>query len=306
MKLVLLAIVACVLAYNLDEPYIINSRIIDAVNNNPKSSWEAGVNSIFAGKKFSDVKNMMGALLTGAPEIPKTKSRPTIALPDSFETYEQWPSCKHAIRDQANCGSCWAFSAAEAMTDRFCIDSGAKVNVILSPQDFVSCESDEYACQGGYLSREWAYMEKTGIVSESCFPYQSATGYVPKCPYKCKDPSEEWKKYMAKPGSTIHLADMDSEMENMYKHGSFQVGFTVYQDFFSYKSGVYVHTSHQVAGGHAVKVEGWGIDSKSGKKYWNVANSWGTSWGMNGYFWIERGTDECGVEDQMYIADPLI
>ena len=57
--------------------------------------------------------------------------------------------------------------------------------------------------------------------------------------------------------------------------------FIVYRDFMSYKSGVYHHVSGEALGGHAVKIVGYGVDSVSNKKYWIVANSWGTSWGMN-------------------------
>jgi cathepsin B len=252
-------------------------------------------------KKFSEVKEMLGALLTAAPMIPRTKLKAK-DLPEDWDTFTQWPQCKHEIRDQGHCGSCWAFAGAEAMSDRFCI---AGENVILSPQDFVSCESDEYACQGGYLSRMWAYMEKTGIVSDACFPYVSGSGYVPKCPKECPG-TGKWIKYKAKAGSTILFDDVESAMKDMSEHGSIQAGFTVYQDFFSYKSGVYHHVSGGVAGGHAVKVQGWGVEKKTGTKYWNVANSWGTSWGMQGYFWIKRGNDECSFEDQMYIALPMI
>jgi cathepsin B len=290
------------LSYNLEEPYLITKDIINTVNDG-KSSWTAGVNPIFAGKKFSEVKMMLGALLTSAPQIPKTKIRGNGDIPDEWDTYTAFPECKQEIRDQARCGSCWAFSGAEVLTDRLCIATEAKTNVILSPQDMVSCESDEYGCQGGYLSREWAYMEKTGIVSDECFPYASAGGFVPKCPYKCKDASMEWKKYKAKKGSTKHYYDVESCQEDMMKHGSVQAGFTVYQDFFSYKKGVYHHKTGGVAGGHAIKIQGWGVDSESGEKYWNIANSWGTSWGMDGYFWIKRGTDECSIEDQLYAAE---
>jgi len=48
----------------------------------------------------------------------------------------------------------------------------------------------------------------------------------------------------------------------------------------SYKSGVYIHSSGKMLGGHAIKIVGWGSN------YWIVANSWGSSWGLNGYFWM--------------------
>ncbi len=77
-------------------------------------------------------------------------------------------------------------------------------------------------------------------------------------------------------------------------NGPVEAAFTVYQDFLTYTSGVYKHVSGSELGGHAVRILGWGVDS--GTNYWIVANSWNQYWGNNGYFWILRGVDECGIE----------
>ena len=79
-------------------------------------------------------------------------------------------------------------------------------------------------------------------------------------------------------------------------NGPIEVAFTVYEDFLSYKSGVYKHTSGRALGGHAVKMVGWGVDN--GQKYWRIANSWNEGWGNNGFFNIARGHNECGIEGQ--------
>ena len=63
--------------------------------------------------------------------------------------------------------------------------------------------------------------------------------------------------------------------------------FDVYQDFMSYKSGVYYHVTGGLAGGHAIKILGWGTEN--GLQYWLCANSWNTSWGEQGYFKIKVG-----------------
>jgi cathepsin B len=79
--------------------------------------------------------------------------------------------------------------------------------------------------------------------------------------------------------------------QEIYTNGPVQTGFTVYQDFFSYSSGVYRAASTTKAGGHAVEIVGWNSDSKG--EYWIVKNSWGTGWGLDGYFQIY--TDQCGI-----------
>jgi len=75
----------------------------------------------------------------------------------------------------------------------------------------------------------------------------------------------------------------------------------VYQDFYNYKSGVYVYTYGSVVGGHAVKIVGWGVTT-AGQNYWIVANSWGTSWGESGYFQIEQG--QCGIDTDAIAGIP--
>lgn len=74
----------------------------------------------------------------------------------------------------------------------------------------------------------------------------------------------------------------------------------IYTDFFNYKSGIYSHASGSYAGGHAIKIIGWGADN--GTSYWLVANSWGTQWGENGFFKIEIGT--LNVDQAVYACIP--
>jgi cathepsin B len=81
-----------------------------------------------------------------------------------------------------------------------------------------------------------------------------------------------------------------------------ETAFDVYMDFFNYQSGVYVQTSDQLDGGHAVKMLGWGFDAPSGLNYWLCANSWGTSWGMEGFFKIAWG--QCGIDSTVYACTP--
>jgi len=72
------------------------------------------------------------------------------------------------------------------------------------------------------------------------------------------------------------------------------MAFTVYEDFPTYKSGVYKHVSGSQLGGHAVRLLGWGVEN--GEDYWLIANSWNEEWGNGGTFKIARGNNECGIE----------
>ena len=89
-------------------------------------------------------------------------------------------------------------------------------------------------------------------------------------------------------------------------NGPIEVAFYVYGDFESYKGGIYKRSAKDDApeGGHAVKCIGWGegpeTDTETGEpvEYWLIANSWSPAWGEDGFFRIERGTNECGIETQ--------
>jgi len=91
-------------------------------------------------------------------------------------------------------------------------------------------------------------------------------------------------------------------MQEIYQNGPVEAAFDVYEDFLTYKSGVYQHVTGSYLGGHAVKIMGWGIEQ--GLKYWLVANSWNANWGDKGFFKILRGVDECGIEDSISAGIP--
>jgi len=80
-------------------------------------------------------------------------------------------------------------------------------------------------------------------------------------------------------------------------NGPVEVLFFVYDDFRTYKSGVYKHTGGGLGGGHAVKMLGWGVEN--GEPYWLCANSWGYEWGDGGFFKILRGVNECDIEHEI-------
>jgi len=179
------------------------------------------------------------------------------------------------------------FAASEVLSDRFCIASNGKIDVILSPQDLVSCDKSNLGCNGGYLDRSWKYLVNTGIVADKCYPYSSGSGQTGTCQIsggKCTDGSAATKFKAAKYQTYKSVADVKNDIFN---NGPVETGFLVYQDFMSYKSGIYTKTSNVLLGGHAIKIVGWGTDATSKTDYWVVANSWGPAWGEQGHFRIK-------------------
>jgi cathepsin B len=245
------------------------------------------------------VMGLLGTVVKGPLGLPSPVAPNGLTVPDTFDSREQWPKCVHPIRDQQQCGSCWAFGASEALSDRFCIASKEQTQVILSPEDLVACDRSDMGCNGGWLDHAWKYLEKTGAVTDTCFPYTSGDGSVPSCATKCVDGSA-YKKYKCKSGSVVEATNPTQIKAEIYQNGPMETGFSVYQDFMNYKSGIYKYTSGGLLGGHAVKMVGWG--SENGVDYWICANSWSTKWGEQGFFRIKTG--EVGIDQAVYACAP--
>lgn len=256
----------------------------------------------------SQIKSLLGLStisLQDTSEIPESDSFSISEadLPENFDSREKWPECIHPIRNQGHCGSCWAHGASEVLSDRFCIASEGKVNVVLSPQDMVSCDYFDHGCNGGILTASWLYLRLFGIVTDECKPYTSGNGKVESCPLfksKCSNESAVYKKYKAK--NFYYLPTINKIKQNISEKGPIETGFMVYDDFMSYKGGVYKRTDGaRLLGGHAVKIIGWGKEGET--EYWIVANSWAETWGEKGYFKI--AFRECGIEN-VIAGDPSL
>ena len=118
---------------------------------------------------------------------------------------------------------------------------------------------------------------------------------TPKCSLSCEKDSglhyKEDKTHADHVYFVLGAPHMETEIST---NGPIEGAFTVYEDFLTYKSGVYIHKTGSALGGHAIRVLGYG--SENGVPYWLCANSWNETWGDNGYFKILRGVDHCGIE----------
>jgi cathepsin B len=293
-KLVVIGTIAAA-AFGMTHP--VNHDIVNDIKNKADSwtPFEVEANPLRA-LNVAEIKGLLGTIVQGPVGLPGPAPS-NGDVPSTFDSRDKWGKCVHPIRDQARCGSCWAFGASEALSDRICIASGGSVDVILSPEDLVACDGWNMGCNGGILPWAWSYLTKTGAVTDDCFPYSSADGSVPKCSKKCADGSD-YKKYKCKSGSVVEAKGVQQIKTEILNSGPVETGFTVYEDFMSYSSGVYRHVSGDQLGGHAVKIVGWGDG------YWICANSWGTGWGETGFFNIAFG--ECGIDNAAYGCTPAL
>jgi len=297
---------------------------ISIVNSNPESTWVAGENDKFTGMSVKEIKSLMGTVVDPVWTYKAEKilsNNLKAELPATFDARTNWPQCASVIghiRDQSNCGSCWAHGTTEAFNDRYCIKSNGADTVLLSVADttgccgFLSCLS--MGCNGGQIGTPWSWFQRTGVVtggdfgdSATCYPYtmercsHHTTGSLPACSdvkqvaptcdKKCQN-SADYNNDKHKVSTNYGFSSVDDIKKDLVTYGSVTAAFTVYEDFINYKSGVYKHVSGNALGGHAVKIIGYGED------HWIVVNSWNENWGDNGTFKIAFG--ECGIDSQCH------
>ncbi|KAG8223839.1 hypothetical protein J437_LFUL007860 [Ladona fulva] len=265
---------------------------------------------------IEDIKILMGVNLRYFRVLPEKRASPIFrgeGFPINFDAREKWPHCSiiNSIRNQGNCGSCWAFAAVEVISDRMCIKSNGALNMHISPQNLMTCcRSCGYGCNGGYPEEAFLYWARTGIVSggdygsnEGCQPYSRQAfsgGTTPACIQQCQPGSGlnypadlHFGKHLSSSAYSIS-ADVAEIQKEILENGPVVGCFKVYDDFITYSHGVYMHRTGGFQGDHAIKIIGWGEENNM--PYWLCANSWGEEWGMNGIFKILRGHNESGIE----------
>eukprot|EP00118_Oscarella_pearsei_P024921 m.307121 g.307121 ORF g.307121 m.307121 type:complete len:317 (+) comp41934_c0_seq1:35-985(+) len=288
----------------VDDLPVIDQVLVDEVNSHNK--WTAKLNYHFRNMTRREARRLCGTFLSENENTAIAGKETHISgssIPDEFDARTKWPGAIHPIRNQKACGSCWAFAATEALSDRFAIQTNGAVDVVLSPQDLVSCDDldGNQGCLGGFPLKAWRYMEKTGIVVDSCYPYSSGGGTTGQCHLtgsaECPNGSGTDKFYKAASAYNVPF-NVSAIQTEIMTNGPIEAAFKVYQDFYAYHKGVYEHVSGGFVGGHAVKTLGWGVEDSV--PYWLVANSWGATWAdYEGYFKIKRGVNECQFESQM-------
>ncbi len=294
MKLLLAFIViCCFLAPALSEKLITKEFADELKKHNPKWEMIDPDKHPFKDRSFGDFKKK---LMTKRPKLKPDKKdgillQDSTALPENFDGRAEWGNCIKPIRDQGNCGSCWAFGIINHLTDRFCIRGK---DIILSPQDIMECNTANDCCDGGVDVYAYQFMVSTGVVEDKYKTYDETCG-------SCSLLSGR-TRYKCKRGTVWYSSSVDAAKKQIYNNGPIQALFDVYRDFAYYKSGVYSYTYGSFAGIHTVEVLGWG--KENGVKYWLCKNSWGKYWGDNGYFKIKMG--ECGINDDFSTCEPAV
>ncbi len=194
------------------------------------------------------------------------------------------------IRNQGGCGGCWAFATVGPLECNIKIKDG--VSVDLSEQYLISCNTNDWGCDGGWWAHAYHQWKKDpcndlGAVPESQFPYVAYD--VPcGCPYDHTYMIYSW----AYVGSSSGVPSIDAMKQAIVDHGPISVGVVATSAMQAYRGGIF----NQSAGGdinHGVVLVGWD-DNQGDSGIWIMRNSWGSWWGESGYMRIEYGCCRIG------------
>lgn len=211
-----------------------------------------------------------------------------VNVPDSID----W-SAKGAvtpIKNQGQCGSCWAFSTTGSVEGAHFLKTGKLVS--LSEQQLVDCSTSEgnQGCNGGLMDYAFKYIiTNKGLCSEASYPYQGTGGTCQSC------------QTVAKLKSYVDVAtDNEDSLKAAVALQPVSVAIEADQLGFQFYSGGVFTGSCGTNLDHGVLVVGYG--SQGGQNYWKVKNSWGSSWGMSGYILLGRTggktQGQCGIAMQ--------
>jgi len=253
-------------------------------------SYTLGVNK-YADMEHSEFVKMMNGLkisnsTLNGERVTYMSPNFEFTLPDSVD----WRTKGYVtpVKDQGQCGSCWSFSATGSLEGQHFRKNNELVS--LSEQNLVDC-SRKYGnngCEGGLMDNAFKYIkENHGIDTEVSYPYEAKDL---KCRYKPE----------SKGATDTGFVDVPENDEAKLKEaiatiGPISVAIDAAHDSFQlYKSGVYDEPACTENLDHGVLAVGYG--TLNGKDYYIVKNSWGTSWGNQGYILMSRNKDnQCGI-----------
>lgn len=269
--------------------FLLAKAYIDRHNADPSNTYTLGIN------EFTDIEHELfiqrnGYL--GSAALPSNstvfKSSRRTDLPDEVDWRTKGVVTK--VKNQGSCGSCWAFSTTGSLEGQHALKTDGNPLVSLSEQNLMDCSRKEgnKGCKGGLMIDAFKYIkENGGIDTEESYPYKAENG---KCRFTQKNVGATCTGYVS-----IPKKDCDSLKKAIAEVGPISVAMDASEMSFQlYERGIYdPKKCSSTKLDHGVLAVGYG--TKEGKDYWIIKNSWGRSWGMEGYFEIYAKDNLCGI-----------
>jgi len=262
--------------------FAITEDAIQAINSNEANTWVAGHN------KFSDWSHEEFSKMHGYIPEAHTYTQATY-LPETNADNVNWVTAGATtpVKDQGQCGSCWAFSSTGALEGSHFLKSGNMIS--FSEQQLVDCVNLCFGCGGGNQSIAFRYLKSNYATTEANYPYKAVNQ---ACSYsQAAATNINVTSFTQVPGSNV--AQMKAALAQQPLSVSIEADTAVFQ---TYTSGILNSTACGTTLDHAVLAVGWG--SENGQEYWIIKNSWSSSWGENGFIRlaIVDGLGICGVQ----------
>jgi cathepsin H len=261
-----------------------------------KKTYELGLDGPFA---YMSADEFKAKVLMAPQDCSATENRRGY-VGDDFDPLPEFFDWRDAgiiseVKNQGHCGSCWTFSSTGALEGHSALHRGLWKRSLLSEQQLLDCAQafDNHGCNGGLPSHAFEYINYAGgLAKEFAYPYEAREA---ACRFDVKT-NKTAVGIRTMRSFNVTEGDEKSLMHFLVRRGPVSIAYQVVDDFRLYKSGVY--TSNTCKQGpqdvnHAVLLVGYG--NENGVPYWLVKNSWGESWGEEGYFKIERGKNMCGL-----------
>lgn len=283
-------------SYGTKEEYEYRLSLFAAAYEKVKSHDSADTGFTIGINKFADMSAYEYKQMLGYKSDLRTSKRIntfSIADPLSVPDAVDWVSGGAVIapKDQGQCGSCWAFSAAGALEGANFVAGHTLVS--LSEQQFVDCSFrgsyGNLGCNGGLMDSAFQYAEDAPIDTEAQYPYTATRG---TCNVSSKSGVQAIK-------FTDVAANSPSALKIAVAQQPVSVAIEADQASFQLYNGGVIAKGCGTNLDHGVLVVGYGTDASLGP-YWKLKNSWGGSWGESGYFRVARsdesGPGMCGLQ----------
>jgi len=250
------------------------------------STYKQGINQ-FSDITFDEFQNTV--LMKEQHEVPaKSKVNKIASQPKYHPDSHDWRYVMGSVKNQGQCGSCWAFGAVGAVEAQWTI-AGNDAE-ILSEQMLVDCAYGD--CDGGWVDDAFdTIMAKNGDCTEADYPYHATNGYT------CKSftPVVNIAGYNF---VDVYYDGIDTLAESIYNNGPHAVYVYANEAFQRYDSGIFDDYACSTSSyNHAVINVGY--DKTEG--YWLIRNSWSTSWGESGHIRMARGKNTCNIEHYAWV-----